>query len=304
MKAVIVTGSREWEDEDALFTALDEELPDIIIHGDCPTGADTMVAQYVDSFCMPNERSKLPRPQVIPMPAQWDKYDRRAAGPKRNEAMLYVLLEPLGSRLRGRRRRGAPAAGQRHAGHDAQGQGRGGTLAQGGEAPTKGLRNMKTQHEIVAQIRSGKALDEDDEDVFGFTTEVFIDFLDYEHAREFLKPDVTAEDWNKNTLALTEQNVRAEMAKYMAFAWGKVVDHRGISAGRSVLKMCAWLWILGDEETLSAVRAASYENYGAPKLLIICERLGFEVPDDDEDARRMARGLKCTRGDGCGCGEE
>jgi hypothetical protein len=55
VKAVIVSGSREWTDEDALFEAIADEDPDVIIHGDCPTGADAMVADL---------------PNALPLPAQ------------------------------------------------------------------------------------------------------------------------------------------------------------------------------------------------------------------------------------------
>jgi hypothetical protein len=85
MKAIIVTGSREWEDEQSLHAAIDAEKPDVIIHGDNPRGADAMVV-----MCILQRRGRH-IVSVVPMPAQWDKHGR-AAGPKRNSAMLEVLL--------------------------------------------------------------------------------------------------------------------------------------------------------------------------------------------------------------------
>jgi hypothetical protein len=86
MKAIIVSGSREWADEEALHLAILEEAPDVIIHGHCPTGADAMVAKYVAIML------ELGRyVAVVPVPAQWDELGD-AAGMARNREMLKMLL--------------------------------------------------------------------------------------------------------------------------------------------------------------------------------------------------------------------
>jgi len=87
----------------------------------------------------------------------------------------------------------------------------------------------------------------------------------------------------------------------MEFAWGKIEDHRGISANRSIEKMEAWLWLLDDEETLAALEEAPYKNYGAPKLKVICDKYGFPVPQD-ETIQNMIASRPCREGcqDGCG----
>ena len=91
MKAIIVSGSREWADEEALHLAVLEEDPDVIIHGDCPTGADAMVEEYADVMAELGRRVA-----VVPLPAQWEKFeargDRNAAGMARNREMLRLLL--------------------------------------------------------------------------------------------------------------------------------------------------------------------------------------------------------------------
>ena len=86
MKAVIVTGSRDWADEEALFLAIFAEDPDVVIHGDCPTGADAMVARYA-SVMLELGRQVA----VVPLPAQWGRLGD-GAGPARNREMLKVLL--------------------------------------------------------------------------------------------------------------------------------------------------------------------------------------------------------------------
>lgn len=145
---------------------------------------------------------------------------------------------------------------------------------------------IKTQDEIVKHYRTTK-----DEDFFGFAGEVFIPYLDFQPAREFLKPDtsLTAESWKQ--YPLTEEGVIGEMKSYMEFAWDKASNHRGLSAGRSVEKMRAWLWLLGNDELIEYAEE-HYQNYGAPILLKICQAYNFPVPDD-EGLARMAGRLPC-----------
>lgn len=71
--AIIVCGSREWTDVDAVTGLLDETSPDVVLHGNAP-GADVMV--YEASLDLAG--------------AQWDEYGSDA-GPRRNRKMLEVL---------------------------------------------------------------------------------------------------------------------------------------------------------------------------------------------------------------------
>lgn len=82
---VLVTGSRGWRSKAKIKEVLrgyqeqartrGEGL--IVIHGDCPKGAD-LLAKYA---------CKELGIQQIPMPADWARY-KRAAGPRRNAQML------------------------------------------------------------------------------------------------------------------------------------------------------------------------------------------------------------------------
>lgn len=156
---------------------------------------------------------------------------------------------------------------------------------------------MRTQEEVAERFETSTSM-------FGFEKEVWISYLDYAHAKPFLKGEVTEEDWSKDVKALDEPTVLADMRSYAAFGWEKIIDHRGLSAGRTVEKMCAWLWLLGtpqaDELIKFAEDEANYPQYGAPILSRICETYGFPVPTDAE-VSRMQQGLPCH--DGCeGCG--
>lgn len=128
-------------------------------------------------------------------------------------------------------------------------------------------------------------------------------FLKYEHAKKFLKDDVTEEGWNKDYIEYTKENVIKEMREYMEFAWDKASNHRGLSANRSITHFTHWLWLLEDDELLNiAEDGTNYAQYGCPILMQICDKYDLPVPDD-EGIRRMARGEYCKPGCTMGCGQ-
>lgn len=146
---------------------------------------------------------------------------------------------------------------------------------------------MRTQDEIAGYAAGV-------EDFFGFKKEALVYCLDFEHAKPFLKDEVTEAEWEPT---LTDEDVLKDMRDYMIFAIGKCEDHRGLSAGRSVNKLNAWTWVLGFEPI-----EEPYAQYGAPILKALCERHGFEWPTDNDPLNRMAQGMKCEPGclEGCG----
>ena len=94
---VIVTGSRDWWDEDKLWSTLWEVYNDheadkmTIVHGGCPTGADDMAEQWAVLHA-PEVASEVHK-------ADWEEWGR-AAGPIRNRKMVelgadLVLAFPL-----------------------------------------------------------------------------------------------------------------------------------------------------------------------------------------------------------------
>jgi hypothetical protein len=74
---VLVSGSREFNDVDFIERCIENENPTLIIHGNCPSGADNIADKYA-------KRKGIP---CIKMDANWDYYNR-AAGPIRNRWML------------------------------------------------------------------------------------------------------------------------------------------------------------------------------------------------------------------------
>lgn len=152
---------------------------------------------------------------------------------------------------------------------------------------------MRTEQEIIEYCK------EVADEIFGFKLDVLLPYLSAENVKPFLRDDADLSLWT--TKPLVRDSILSEMREYMEFAWDKVDNHRGLSAGRSVDKMQAWLWLLGDNETLAfAEDENNYPNYGAPILKCICEVYSFSIPNS-EDVLRMAQGKPCR--DGCrnGC---
>lgn len=144
----------------------------------------------------------------------------------------------------------------------------------------------RTQQQILDRIA---ALEADGMDVLGFARTVLIEALDYEHARPFLRPETTADEWAESGTSASENAARA----YLAFAIGKIRDHRGISAGRSVDKLREYAWLLGRDDVVAAMDAADYPQYGTPKVKAFAEGMGWEWPTGDAELDRMADGDPC-----------
>jgi hypothetical protein len=157
---------------------------------------------------------------------------------------------------------------------------------------------MRTETEILTHLEKLQK-----HDLFGFGTSVLITYLPFEKVKRFLNADVTAESWTKDSfpLPLTREAVMKEFANYMAFAWSKVQDHRGLSAQRSIQKLSAWAWLLGNDACVEKVTETDYAQYGAPKLKVICDAFGLPVPDD-EPTRNMIVGKPCRSDCDEGCG--
>lgn len=79
---VLITGSRDWDERERLENVLDGFKADLksllLVHGDCPTGADAMAQEWADKNDVPTERH----------PADWSK--GRSAGPERNKRMVSL----------------------------------------------------------------------------------------------------------------------------------------------------------------------------------------------------------------------
>ncbi|AWN07684.1 hypothetical protein HOT31_gp013 [Microbacterium phage Hendrix] len=166
---------------------------------------------------------------------------------------------------------------------------------------------MKTQDEIVAEIEKVSA---SGEDMFGARRDELIVALDFEHAKAYILDDVTEEQWAEHYAYKTDEDVRKGAIDYLDFAVGKALNHRGISAGRSVDHFLGFAFLIGGDEAVQAIQNTEYQNYGVPQLDQATELLGireawvtYADPRSEDGAQlmNMAAGRPCRRGCESGC---
>lgn len=133
----------------------------------------------------------------------------------------------------------------------------------------------RTQQQIVERLRGNN-----ERDPFGWSASDLLEWLDFEHAKEFLKPEATADKWAERD---APKPVREQMVEYMPFAWEKANNCRGLSAGRSINHYQNWLWLLGEDKLADSI--GDYEFYGKPQLVQICEFLGIDHKQWDDGIR-------------------
>ena len=130
---------------------------------------------------------------------------------------------------------------------------------------------MRTQQEILTKFREHSG-------PLDFTRDVLFEHLDYDHAREFLKPECTREKYESYA---AQQPPLEEARLYMdEYGWPKCLGERGISAVRTVQKMQAWFWLVGNDEMVAAIRGESYDDYGWSILHMICTQMSWPIPEE------------------------
>lgn len=163
---------------------------------------------------------------------------------------------------------------------------------------------MRTQEEIITRIEEKKK-----GMLFLWEIEDLVFALTFENAQKFLKEDhtMTKEEWKQ----YKETNIISAIRDYIPFAIEKAVNHRGISAERSVAHFRSWVWLLENDELLSFIdNESNYMQYGAPIIKRVAEEYGViesygTVSIDDETFVAMANGEicpECKSGLQSGCG--
>jgi hypothetical protein len=154
---------------------------------------------------------------------------------------------------------------------------------------------VRTQEEILARLNDGE------DDFLGFRREVLATHLTFENVKPMLKPDsqLTEEEW----LAEEGPDKEVDAEGYLEFAIGKIQNHRGISAGRSVIKLTEMAWLLGRDDVVAAMEQAEYQNYGAPQVKAFALGMGLPWPSNDQSLEAMANGEPCEPDCTEGCGQ-
>jgi hypothetical protein len=83
---ILITGSRDWDNalllEAALANACYQNVPAVIVHGACRTGADALASRWVQQHRVIGLTEEM-------HPAQW-QWHGKAAGPRRNARMVSL----------------------------------------------------------------------------------------------------------------------------------------------------------------------------------------------------------------------
>jgi len=142
---------------------------------------------------------------------------------------------------------------------------------------------IPTQDQILSRFNERKPRDH-----FGFEVEEYMVFLDFDHVKPLLKPEVTREAWDKNYKLPTRELMLKTMHEYMTFAWEKANDCRGISANRSIMHFIAWIWLAGEPEFSKKIDEtfhSNYQHYGKEILILIAEHYSWDWKQWDDGVR-------------------
>jgi hypothetical protein len=134
---------------------------------------------------------------------------------------------------------------------------------------------MRTHAEIAERVRELAA--DRYSDFFGVHISRLIEALPFSYATEHLSDILRdgVEPWE--VVPATREAQLAEARAYMPFAWGKMVDERGISAGRSIDHFRGIAWLMGDDDMVAFLNDDSnYPHYGRPMLERLCE--AYDLP--------------------------
>lgn len=136
----------------------------------------------------------------------------------------------------------------------------------------------RTAEEIIARIHEL----EKEGDFFGHQRGDLLDFLTFDDAKQFLRSEKHEElraQWASSEPL--EEVVKKKMQEYMSFAWEKANNERGLSAGRSIEHMQAWLWLLRDPMS-EEIPNMEFAPYGKPILRAICNKFGWDCSQWDK----------------------
>jgi hypothetical protein len=160
--------------------------------------------------------------------------------------------------------------------------------------------SSRTQADILARFQAA-------DDFLGFARDVLAESMDGETLRS-VAPNL-ADEQLRAAPATPPEMLSSAASGYLDFAVGKILDHRGISASRSVAKLREYAWLLGRDDVVQAMDDAGYSQYGAPQVRAFAEGMGWAFLDltdnasDREELERMSLGRFCEDDCVSGCGQ-
>lgn len=145
------------------------------------------------------------------------------------------------------------------------------------------LKLHRTQKEILEFIKTGE------NDIFGnYYLDVLIDYLNWANVKQFYTDkyikEIEIEKKEEPKPIKDIYEAVQDFLDYMVFGWMKALDERGLSAGRTILKIGAWLWLFGRKDLFEITQEDDlYNHHGMPVLIKVCENLMIKVPKECSD---------------------
>lgn len=138
-----------------------------------------------------------------------------------------------------------------------------------------------TQEQIVSRIIERK-----ENDMFVFEWAEYVPYLDFKHAKQFLKEGCKEEGYIR--AELSKEVLEKTIKDYMEFAWEKANGGRELSANRSIMHLIAWIWLSGADkfaEEIDNEYTTNYHYYGKDILAKICAHYGIDSKQWDNGER-------------------
>ncbi len=111
--------------------------------------------------------------------------------------------------------------------------------------------------------------------------ELFKPYLSFEEAVGIRKSWESKKEWPKPK-ARKRGEVLKDLKHRVNMAW--INQNEIPRMERHTVEAQGLIWLMGDETVLPKIWQIKYENDPTPKLLVICEEYGFDVPADAREA--------------------
>ena len=127
---------------------------------------------------------------------------------------------------------------------------------------------MRTQEEIIARINKLSLKDH-----LGFERASLLEYLDFDHAKEYLREGVTQAQWDGVRPELDVQLIRERILKCLPSAWEKANQCRQLAVTSAVSYFKTWLWLLEKDEVAEMMFPLVW--IGKYQLMILSRYVGF-----------------------------
>jgi len=135
---------------------------------------------------------------------------------------------------------------------------------------------MRTQEEITQRIQKVASTDH-----LGFERASLLEYLDFEHARDYLREGVTKKQWDDVRPYNNVVSIYTRIKSRLPEAWERANQGKRLASTSSMSFFRSWLWLMGEEELAEEMLPLIW--LGKCQLLIVSRftNFGWEEVDDD-----------------------